>query len=165
MIYAGVQDLKCSIICASWFLHHFHSTPQPPSDRPSVCSLHQLVCFCFFACLFVLDSTYIWNYMVLGFLCLSFHLAYYPLGLSILLQMVRFQSFKNNFKNLFIFRERGWERERAKEIQWLVASCIHPNQGLNLQPGIKPVTFCCVGCPPIIWATPLMEISFFFIAE
>ena len=45
---------------------------------------------------------------------------------------------------LFIFREK----EREGEKHWLVASCTHPNQGLNLKPGhvpwqgIIPATFC-----------------------
>ena len=60
---------------------------------------------------------------------------------------------------LFIFRlrKRGGGREGEKHQS--VASCMHPDWGLNLQPrnvpwpGIELVTFCFAGWCPTNWAT------------
>ena len=47
---------------------------------------------------------------------------------------------ENNFLNFlkFIFREKGREGEREEKKHPLVASCMHPNQGLSLQPRHVP---------------------------
>ena len=75
---------------------------------------------------------------------------------------------KGYFSTYFFFlRERGAGREKererninVRENHQLVASCMRPDQGWNLQPsyvpwpGIKPATFCFIGWCLINWATP-----------
>ena len=67
--------------------------------------------------------------------------------------------------NLLVWEREEWrgkegERNiRVREKYWWVASCMHPDKGLNPQPrhvpwlGIEPVTICFVGQRPTNWAS------------
>ena len=64
-----------------------------PLWQTSVCSLYLWVSFFLFVCLcYSLDFKYKWNQIVFDFLSLTYF-TYYPLVLSMLLQIVRFNYF------------------------------------------------------------------------
>ena len=79
-------------------LTYFISPSNPSSSRATTCLLSASVTlfWCYLWLIFsslVSDSTYKWNHTVFVFLHLTFHVAWYPLGPSMLLQITGFPSF------------------------------------------------------------------------